>query len=91
MILVLSLNTALDKTLLLGRLTRGARHLPARNLDLAGGKGVNAARALLRLGRKARVLGFLAGHTGRHIAGLLEDEGVPADWSGCRAASPGPA
>ena len=80
MILVLSLNTALDKTLVLGRLARGERHLPARNLDLAGGKGVNAARALLRLGREARVLGFLAGHTGRQIAGLLADEGVPADW-----------
>ena len=39
MILVLSLNTALDKTLVLGRLARGQRHLPARNLDLAGGKG----------------------------------------------------
>ncbi|MCX5795627.1 MAG: hexose kinase [Elusimicrobia bacterium] len=80
MILVLSLNTALDKTLLLGRLARGRRHLPAQNLDLAGGKGVNAARALRRLGRQARVLGLLAGHTGRHIAGLLADEGVPADW-----------
>jgi tagatose 6-phosphate kinase len=80
MILVLSLNTALDKTLVLGRLARGQRHLPARNLDLAGGKGVNAARALRRLGREARVLGLLAGHTGRHIAGLLADEGIPADW-----------
>jgi tagatose 6-phosphate kinase len=80
MILALSLNTALDKTLVLGRLSRGLRHLPARSMDLAGGKGVNAARALLRLGRPARVLGLLAGHTGRHIAGLLADEGVPADW-----------
>jgi 1-phosphofructokinase family hexose kinase len=80
MILVLSLNTALDKIMVLGRLARGQRHQPERVLDLAGGKGVNAARALRRLGREARVLGFLAGHTGRHIAGLLSEEGIPAEW-----------
>lgn len=80
MVLVLSLNTALDKTLAVGRLSSGTRHIPTAGLDLAGGKGVNAARALIRLGREARVLGLLAGHTGRHIAALLAEEGVPADW-----------
>jgi tagatose 6-phosphate kinase len=80
MILVLSLNTAFDKTVVLEHLVQGRRHLPVRCLDLAGGKGVNAARALMRLGHDARVLGFLAGHTGRHISGLLAEEGVPADW-----------
>ncbi|MBI5211137.1 MAG: 1-phosphofructokinase family hexose kinase [Elusimicrobia bacterium] len=80
MILVVSLNTALDKTLVLGRLRPGTRHRPERSLDLAGGKGVNAARVLRRLGLPARVLGFLAGDTGRHIAALLAREGVPADW-----------
>jgi len=80
MILALSLNTALDKTVVLKRWRPGRRHLPETVLDLAGGKGVNAARALRRLGREVRVLGFLAGHTGRHIEGLLSAESVPADW-----------
>jgi len=80
MILCLSLNTALDKTLVLDRLRPGDRHQPKVALDLAGGKGVNAARALSGLGMKVRVLGFLAGHTGRHIAEILAGECVPADW-----------
>ncbi|MBI5244490.1 MAG: hexose kinase [Elusimicrobia bacterium] len=80
MILALSLNTALDKTLVLKSLRPGVRHLPERTLDLAGGKGVNAARALRLLGLDARVLGFLAGRTGFHIRSLLAGEGIPADW-----------
>ena len=80
MILALSLNTALDKTLVLKRLKPGTRHIPEHSLDLAGGKGVNAARALHRLGMRPRVLGFLASHTGRHIRALLAEEGLPADW-----------
>ncbi len=80
MILALSLNTALDKILVLRRLEAGRRHLPECSLDLAGGKAINAARALTRFGRKVRVLGFVAGHTGRRVEALLAEEGVPARW-----------
>lgn len=80
MVLVLCLNAALDKTLVLERLRPGRRNSPRRALDLAGGKGVNAARAARLLGLDARVLGFIAGRTGERIASLLKEEGVPADW-----------
>lgn len=79
-VLVVSLNTALDKTLVLRRLAPGTRHVPEQALDLAGGKGVNAARALCRLGVPVRLVGFLAGGTGERIEGLLEAEGLAGDW-----------
>jgi 1-phosphofructokinase family hexose kinase len=43
---------------------------------VAGGKGNNVARALLRLGQSARVFLPLGGISGRHEAELLEAEGM---------------
>lgn len=80
MILAVSLNTALDKTLVVRRLLPGTRHEPSSALTLAAGKAVNAARTLALLGETVRVVGFVAGRTGSHIEALLAREGVPADW-----------
>ncbi|HBL15567.1 MAG: hypothetical protein A2X36_02675 [Elusimicrobia bacterium GWA2_69_24] len=80
MILALSLNTALDKTYVLGRLSPGVRHTPLQTLTLAGGKAVNAVRTLKLLGLRARILGMTAGSAGRHIESLLSAEGIAADW-----------
>jgi 1-phosphofructokinase family hexose kinase len=43
---------------------------------LAGGKGVNVARAALVLGAPAVLIGFLPGHTGRAAAALAAEEGL---------------
>ena len=79
-ILSVSLNTALDKTLVVPRLTPGTRHTPDVRLTLAAGKAVNAARSLRLLGEEVRVVGFIAGDTGAHIEALLAEEGTSADW-----------
>jgi tagatose 6-phosphate kinase len=79
-VVTLSLNTALDKTLVLRHLRPEMRHAPERALTLAGGKAVNAARALRLLGIRARVVGLVAGRTGAQIEALLRDEGVPTRW-----------
>lgn len=80
MILVLCLNAAVDKTMLVDGLRLGRLNRPKRVVTLAGGKGINVARVLTGLGEKALVLGFTAGHTGDFIEGALAAEGVAARW-----------
>lgn len=40
-----------------------------------GGKGINVALMLQRLGRNSKVVGFAAGHTGRTIRSMLDEMG----------------
>lgn len=47
---------------------------------MAGGKGINAARVLRRLGARPLVLGFTAGHSGRFIEEAARAEGIAARW-----------
>ena len=50
MILTVTVNAAVDKTLTVANLQLGHRHRAQQGLVMAGGKGVNVARALKRLG-----------------------------------------
>ncbi|WP_148593460.1 1-phosphofructokinase family hexose kinase [Aquisphaera giovannonii] len=76
MIVCVTLNSCLDKTLEVpawrpGDLVRGKTLR-----EVVGGKGNNVARALKRLGRPARPATFLGGSVGRHCAELLRrDDG----------------
>jgi 1-phosphofructokinase len=76
MIITVTLNPSLDRTIELDHLTRGRvqRVTPAR-LD-PGGKGVNVARALLANGVPTRAVVPIAGVEGDQLVGLLEHEGV---------------
>jgi 1-phosphofructokinase family hexose kinase len=74
MILCVTLNSCLDKTLTVpawkpGDLVRG---MEVR--EVVGGKGNNVARALGRLGRTARPVTFLGGPVGRHCEELLRQD-----------------
>ena len=67
MILCVTLNPCLDKTLTVpawrpGDLVRGTAVR-----EVVGGKGNNVARALGRLGRKPRPVTFLGGTVGSHL------------------------
>ena len=42
----------------------------------AGGKGLNVARVVRLLGARALVVGFVGGHGGRAVEGLIKDEGL---------------
>jgi tagatose 6-phosphate kinase len=73
MILCVTLNPCLDKTLTVppwrpGDLVRGGAVR-----DVVGGKGNNVARALARLGRTARPATFLGGPIGAYCESLLRD------------------
>ena len=74
MILCVTLNPCLDKTLTVPEWRPGdsVRGLSVR--EVVGGKGNNVARALARLGRKARPVTFLGGPIGQHCADLLRDD-----------------
>src|SRR3989442_793702 len=76
MILTVTLNPCVDKSLFV------ERHVPVETLglgrliDLAGGKGVSVARALAGLGEPAVALMPLGGHPGAETAGLARQEGL---------------
>ena len=76
MIVTLTLNPSLDRTLEIGRLRRGAmqRAAPAR-LD-PGGKGVNVTRALLANGVDSRAVIPCGGPDGDELVKLLASEAV---------------
>ena len=86
MILCVTLNPCLDKTLTVpswrpGDLVRGTRVR-----EVVGGKGNNVARALKRLGRIARPVTFLGAATGNRCAELLRtDDGLDPIVVECEA------
>lgn len=48
---------------------------------LASGKGTNAARAAHILGHPVICTGFIAGHSGRLLSQLANEEGLPSRWT----------
>src|ERR1041385_6597252 len=76
MILTVTLNPCLDKSLFVQRNMPTETLRPHRTVDLAGGKGVNVARALTVLGEPARAFMPLGGHAGAAVADLAREEGL---------------
>ena len=74
MILSVTLNPCLDKTLNVPAWTLGENVRGTALREVVGGKGNNVARALKRLGRDARPVTFLGGEIGRLCERLLRDE-----------------
>jgi 1-phosphofructokinase family hexose kinase len=71
MILCVTLNPCLDKTLVVPPWKPGDSVRGSEVREVVGGKGNNVARALSRLGRVARPVTFLGGATGSYCEGLL--------------------
>jgi len=80
MILTVTLNAAIDRTLAVPNFQLGRRHRAVEQTAIAGGKGVNVARALRALGRPVLATGAVGGGTGDRIVGLLDEEGIPNDF-----------
>jgi 1-phosphofructokinase/tagatose 6-phosphate kinase len=76
MIITVTLNAALDKTLEVPNFTPGRRHRTVDQTTMPGGKGVNVARALKRLGQPVIATGFAGGATGSRIVQALNDEAI---------------
>src|SRR5262249_38085089 len=76
MIITVTLNAALDKTLEVPNFTPGRRHRTVDQTTMAGGKGVNVARAIKSLGQPVIATGLAGGSTGNRIVEALPDEAI---------------
>lgn len=81
MILAITPNVALDRTLVVPDLQLGAVLRPTDVICAAGGKGLNVALSLRRLGAAVRCCGLLGGHTGRLVADLAQAAGLDCTWT----------
>jgi 1-phosphofructokinase family hexose kinase len=80
-ILTVTLNAAIDRTVAVPSFRLGRRHRAVESRTLAGGKGVNVARALSLLGRPVIATGFAGGPTGTRVQEQLRQEGVLTDFT----------
>src|SRR5438876_3367606 len=80
MIVTVTLNAALDRTLTVPNFQRGQRHRASQGLTLAGGKGVNIARALKHLGVPVVATGLAGGKTGTRVVEELTAEAILNDF-----------
>jgi 1-phosphofructokinase family hexose kinase len=80
-ILTVTLNAAVDRTVAVPNFRLGRRHRAVESRTVAGGKGINVARALSRLGRPVIAAGFVGGPTGTQVLEQLHDESVLTDFT----------
>ena len=80
MILTVTINAALDRTLTVPSFSSGHRHRATGAIALPGGKGVNVARALKCLGEPVIATGLAGGRTGTTIIEELTAEGILNDF-----------
>src|ERR1700722_17241653 len=80
MIITVTLNAAIDKSLAVPNFKLGRRHRTVDQRTMAGGKGVNIARTLKALGQPVIATGFAGGATGTHIVEQLTEESILNDF-----------
>jgi 1-phosphofructokinase/tagatose 6-phosphate kinase len=80
MIITVTLNAAIDKSLSVPNFQLGRRHRTVEQRTVAGGKGVNIARTLKTLGQPVIATGFAGGATGTHIVEQLTEESILNDF-----------
>jgi 1-phosphofructokinase family hexose kinase len=81
MIACVTPNPALDRTLGIERLTPGEVLRAVWECEVAGGKGLNVARVLHRLGIPSLACGPLGGAVGRRVAELADAEQLTGRWT----------
>ena len=80
MIVTVTLNAAIDRTLTVPNFQLGQRHRASAGITLAGGKGINIARALKRLDVPVVATGLAGGGTGTRIVEELTAEAILNDF-----------
>jgi 1-phosphofructokinase family hexose kinase len=80
MIITVTLNAAIDKSLAVPNFRLGRRHRTVEQRTMAGGKGVNIARTLKGLGQPVIATGFAGGATGTRIVEQLTEESILNDF-----------
>lgn len=80
MIITVTLNPAIDKTIELPNLVRGGLNRLQNVVTDAGGKGINVSKTIKALGGSTLATGFLGKTGGKVIIDCLEREGIPHDF-----------
>jgi 1-phosphofructokinase family hexose kinase len=80
MIITVTLNAAIDKTLAVPNFRLGRRHRAVEQTSMAGGKGVNVARALKTLAQPVIATGVAGGPTGTRVIEQLTEEAILNDF-----------
>ena len=81
MIITVTLNAAIDRTMAVPNFRQGNRHRSVESRNVAGGKGINVARALTRLGRPVIATGLAGGPTGQRLIEALAEESILNDFT----------
>ncbi len=80
MIVTLTLNPAVDQTLVLSKFVAGdTLRVKASRLD-PGGKGINVSRVIRELGGESLAMGFAPGGLGRYVEQTLDSQGIACDF-----------
>lgn len=79
MIITVTLNAAIDRTMAVPNFRQGHRHRSVESRTVAGGKGVNVARALALLGKPVIATGLAGGPTGQRLVEELTEESILHD------------
>jgi 1-phosphofructokinase/tagatose 6-phosphate kinase len=79
-IVTVTMNAAIDRTLTVPNFQRGQRHRASAGMTLAGGKGINIARALKQLGVPVVATGLVGGNTGIRVVEELTSEAILNDF-----------
>ncbi len=80
MIVTVTMNPAIDKTVDVDQFAVGAvNRIQASVLD-AGGKGINVSKTIQAIGGESVALGFVGGGAGKTIEGVLQGLGIKTDF-----------
>lgn len=79
-IMTITLNPAVDVTLVVERVSKSGRYSPLETITAAGGKGINVARALHSLRASVMATGFLGGKTGDILKRIILGEKIAMDF-----------
>ncbi|MFA6243211.1 MAG: hexose kinase [Candidatus Hydrogenedentales bacterium] len=74
MILTVTPNPCVDKTVYVDDLKVGTFMRASRCTCIAGGKGTNVSRGIAALGRSTRAMVIVGGHTGAHVVEMIEKQ-----------------
>jgi len=80
MIYTITLNTALDRTVVVKSICQDDCNRIEAEQVYAGGKGVDVSKVLTALGVANKALGFVGGFAGEELEGLLINQGIACDF-----------
>lgn len=80
MIITVTMNPAVDRTVWLDHLEKGGLNRILSKKTDVGGKGINVSKTIHTLGLKSIATGLIGGKSGRMIERVLQEQGIQTDF-----------